>query len=381
MGLLNKLKAEFIDIIEWLDPTNDTIVHRFERYQNEIKMGAKLTVRESQVAVFINEGQIADVFQPGMYTLQTQNMPILSTLKGWVHGFNSPFKAEVYFVNTKKFLDNKWGTPNPVMLRDPEFGPIRIRAFGVYEFRVSDASTFIRDIVGTDGSFTTEQVTNQLRNIIVTRFTDAVGEAKIPVLDMASNYNEFSEKVSGVIVEEYREYGLEMTKFLVSNISLPPNVEEALDKRSSMGIIGNMNQYTQFQAANAMEAAATNPGGGGASEGMGMGMGFAMAGSMMNAMNQGMNPNQPQQQQQQQGGAMPPPMPQAVTFFVAVNGQQSGPFDLNILSQMAQAGNLTKETLVWKQGMANWSPAGQVAELLNVFGATPPPMPPPPPGL
>ncbi|MDD3740650.1 MAG: SPFH domain-containing protein [Bacteroidales bacterium] len=371
MGLLNKLKNEFIDIVEWLDPTNDTIVHRFERYQNEIKMGAKLTVRESQVAVFINEGQIADVFQPGMYTLQTQNMPILSTLKGWVHGFNSPFKAEVYFVNTKKFLDNKWGTPNPVMLRDPEFGPIRIRAFGVYEFRVSDAATFIRDVVGTDGDFTTEQVTNQLRNIIVTRFTDAVGEAKIPVLDMASNYNEFSDKVAGVIIEEYKQYGLNMTKFLVSNISLPPNVEEALDKRSSMGIIGNMNQYTQFQAANAMEAAATNPGGGGASEGMGMGMGFAMAGSMMNAMNQGMNPNQ-----QQQG---PPPMPQAAAFFAVVNGQQSGPFDVNGLRQMVTAGSLTKETLVWKQGMPSWMAAGQVQELFSIFGATPPPVPPPPP--
>ncbi len=374
MGLLNKLKNEFIDIIEWLDPTNDTIVHRFERYQNEIKMGAKLTVRESQVAVFINEGQIADVYKPGMYTLQTQNMPILSTLKGWVHGFNSPFKAEIYFVNTKKFLDNKWGTPNPVMLRDPEFGPIRIRAFGVYEFRVEDAALFIRDVVGTDGDFTTEQVTNQLRNIIVTRFTDAVGEAKIPVLDMASNYNEFSEKVAGVIIAEYKEYGLNMTKFLVSNISLPPNVEEALDKRSSMGIIGNMNQYTQFQAANAMEAAATNPGGGAASEGMGMGMGMAMAGTMMNSMNQSMNQNQ----QQPQG---PPPMPQAVTFFAVVNGAQAGPFDANVLKQMVGMGTFTKETLVWKQGMANWMPAGQVPEMVQVFGAAPPPLPPPTPGM
>jgi len=374
MGLLNKLKNEFIDIIDWLDPTNDTIVHRFERFQNEIKMGAKLTVRESQVAVFINEGQIADVYQPGMYTLQTENMPILSTLKGWKYGFNSPFKAEVYFVNTKKFLDNKWGTPNPVMLRDPEFGPIRIRAFGVYEFRVVDAAKFIKDVVGTDADFTTEQVTNQLRNIIVTRFTDAVGEAKIPVLDMASNYNEFSAKVAGVIIEEYREYGLDMTKFLVSNISLPPNVEEALDKRSSMGIIGNMNQYTQFQAANAMEAAATNPGGGGASEGMGLGMGMAMAGTMMNSMNQSMNQNQ----QQPQG---PPPMPQAVSFFAVINGAQAGPFDANVLKQMVGMGTFTKETLVWKQGMANWMPAGQVPEMVQVFGAAPPPLPPPTPGM
>jgi len=375
MGLLNKLKNEFIDIIEWLDPSNDTIVHRFERYQNEIKMGAQLTVRESQVAVFINEGQIADVFSPGMYTLTTENMPILSTLKGWKHGFNSPYKAEVYFVNTKRFLDNKWGTPNPVMLRDAEFGPVRIRAFGNYEFRVTDAAAFIREVVGTDGDFTTDEVTNQLRTIIVTRFTDAVGEAKIPVLDMAANYNEFSEVIGKIIKEEYKEYGLDMTKFLVSNISLPPNVEEALDKRSSMGIIGNMNQYSQFQAANAMEAAATNPGGGGASEGMGMGMGLAMANTMMNNMNQS---NQ-QQQQPQGGGAVPPPMPPALTFFAVVNGQQAGPFDINTLKQMAANGSLVKDTLVWREGMANWSAAGQVPELTSVFGATPPPVPPPPP--
>ncbi len=373
MGILNKLKKEFIDIIEWLDPSNDIIVHRFERYQNEIKMGSKLTVRESQVAVFINEGQIADVYAPGMYTLTTENMPILTTLKGWKYGFNSPFKAEVYFVNTKKFLDNKWGTPNPVMLRDAEFGPIRIRAFGNYEFRVTDAAIFIRDIVGTDGSFTTEQVTNQLRNIIVTRFTDAVAESKIPVLDMAANYNEFSEVIGRIIMEEYKAYGLEMTKFLVSNISLPPNVEEALDKRSSMGIIGNMSQYSQFQAANAMEAAATNPGGGGASEGMGMGMGLAMANTMMTNMNQSN-----QQQPQQQGGGTPPPMPPALTFFAVVNGQQAGPYDLNTLKQMAANGSLSKETLVWRDGMANWTAAGQVPEMTQVFGATPPPIPPPP---
>ena len=180
MGLFNKLKNEFIDIIDWLDPSNNTIVYRFPRYQNEIKMGAKLTVRESQVAVFINEGQIADIYQPGMYTLTTENMPILATLKGWKYGFNSPFKAEVYFVNTKKFLDNKWGTPNPVMVRDPEFGPVRLRAFGVYEYRVEDAGKFIKDIVGTDGDFTVEKINNQLRNIIITRFSDAVAESKIP---------------------------------------------------------------------------------------------------------------------------------------------------------------------------------------------------------
>lgn len=375
MGLLGKLKAEFIDIIEWLDPTNDTIVHRFERYQNEIKMGAKLTVRESQVGVFINEGKIADVYQPGMYTLSTENMPILSTLKGWKYGFNSPFKAEVYFVNTKKFMDNKWGTPNPVMLRDPEFGPIRIRAFGNYEFRVKDAATFIKDVVGTDGDFTKEQVTDQLRNIIITRFTDAIGEAKIPILDMAANYNEVSKFVGEKIIEEYSNYGLDMTKFLITNISLPPNVEEALDKRSSMGIIGDLNKYTQFQTAEAIGDMGKNSGGEGggmAAGGMGMGMGMAMGAQMMGAMGQ---PHQQQQQQQQ----MAPPPPPVLAFHIAAGGQQQGPFDMNTLKNMASQGQLTKETLVWKAGMAGWTAAGQVPEMASVFASVPPPPPPPPP--
>ena len=373
MGLFDKIKGEFIDIIEWLDSTNDTIVHRFERKGNEIKMGAKMTVRESQVAVFINEGTIADIFPPGMYTLKTENMPVLSTLKGWKYGFNSPFKAEVYFVNTKKFTDLKWGTPNPIMLRDPEFGPIRIRAFGAYEFRISDAAAFIKGVAGTDGDFTTDEITNQLRNIIITRFTDAIGEAKIPILDMAANYDEVSELVGKKLIPEYAEYGVDMTKFLVSNISLPKNVEEALDKRSSMGIIGDLGKYQQFQTAEAMEAAANNPGGGGgASEGMGMGMGMAMASQMMGSM------NQPQQQQQQQQQAAPPPPP-VVAFHTAVNGQQQGPFDMNTLQQMANSNQLTKETLVWKAGFANWIAAAQVPELANLFAAVPPPPPPPPP--
>ncbi len=370
MGLFDKLRGEFVDIIEWLDPSNNTIVYRFERYQNEIKMGAKLTVRESQVAVFVNEGQIADVFQPGMYTLSTENMPIMSTLKGWKYGFNSPFKAEVYFVNTKKFLDNKWGTPNPIMVRDAEFGPVRLRAFGVYEYRVEDATKFIKDIVGTDGNFTVEKVNNQLRNIIITRFSDAVAESRIPVLDMASNYNEFSDKISQTIVEEYKEYGLNLTKFLVSNISLPEEVEKMLDKRSSMGILGDLGKYTQFQAANAMEAAASAQGDGAASSGMGMGMGFAMAGQMMNAFNQ--------QQQQQMA---PPPIPTPSAYFIAINGQQAGPYDMNTLAGFVANGQLTRDTLVWKQGMPSWAVASTVAELASLFGAVPPPIPGVPPAL
>src|ERR1043165_3188366 len=183
MGLFDKLKNEFIDIIEWLDSSNDTIVWRFPRYQNEIKNGAKLTVRESQVAVFVNEGKIADVFQPGMYTLETQNIPILSTLKGWKYGFNSPFKAEVYFVNTRRFTDLKWGPKNPVMMPDKEFGMVRLRSFGTYEVRVKDAPTFLKEIVGTDDKFSTDEVSEQLRNILVSKFTNLIATATIAVLD------------------------------------------------------------------------------------------------------------------------------------------------------------------------------------------------------
>ena len=385
MGFMDKLKGEFVDIIEWLDDSNDTMVHRFERFENEIKYGAKLVVRESQVAVFINMGKIADVFEPGMYELETNNMPILSTLKGWKHGFHSPFKAEVYFVNTKRFTDLKWGTKNPIMLRDAEFGPVRIRAFGTYAIRVKDAATFIREIVGTDGDFQTDEITAQLRNIMVSRFTDAIGEAKIPVLDMAANYDELGEFVQKKISGEFEEYGLNLTKVLVENISLPPAVEEMLDKRTSMGVLGDLNKYSQFQTANAMETAAANPGGM-AAGGMGMGMGFAMANQMGQQMAPPQQQQQPQQQYQQQAPQQapaapppmaPPPLPPALTYFAAIGGQQAGPFDVETLKAKAISGELTQETLVWREGMPAWTAAGQVPDVAAVFGAAPPPLPPP----
>jgi membrane protease subunit (stomatin/prohibitin family) len=367
MGLLDKIRGEFIDIIEWTDSSGDTMVYRFDRRDNEIKMGAKLTVREGQVAAFINKGQLADVFKPGMYTLETDNMPILSTLLGWKHGFHSPFKAEVYFVSTRRFTDLKWGTKHPITLRDAEFGPVRLRAFGTYAIKVSDAGTFIKEIVGTDGHFTTDEVTDQLRNLIISRFADIIGESKIPVLDMAANYDELGEFVTGKIRDDFGNYGLEVTKMLVENISLPEAVEQALDKRSSMGVIGNLDQYTKFQTANAMEEAAKNPGGM-AGGGMGMGMGFAMANQMGQSMTS--------PAQQQPPAATPPPLPQTQQFHVAIDGTQAGPFDVTGLKQHIQSGKLTRETLVWRQGMANWTAAGQVEELTNLFGAVPPPLPP-----
>lgn len=367
MSLWDRLQNELIDIIEWTDDTTNTMVWRFPRHQNEIKNGAQLTVRESQVAVLVSEGQIADVFSPGRHELTTKNIPILTTIRGWKYGFDSPFKVEVYFVNTKNFTDQKWGTKNPIMLRDAEFGPIRLRAFGTFAIKVSDAGKFIKEIAGTQAHFTTEEVSEQLRNLIITRFTDAVAESKIPIFDLAANYDELSKFISGKINPEFGEYGLEVTKFLVENISLPPEVEQALDKRSSMGILGNLNQYAQFQAANAMEAAAKNPGGG-ASEGIGMGMGFAMAQQMGQMFNQ---------QNQSAGQQGPPPIPgSAIQFFIAVNGQQQGPHSLQVIQQMAQQGSVTRETLVWKQGMPSWIKASEVAELHELFGAVPPPLPP-----
>ena len=378
MGLFDKLKNEFIDIIEWTDSSNDTMVWRFPRYQNEIKNGAKLTVRESQVAVFVNEGQIADAFTPGMYTLQTQNLPILSTLKGWKYGFDSPFKAEVYFVNTKQFTNLKWGTKNPIMIRDAEFGPVRIRAFGNYAMRVKDAKVFLKEVAGTDQHFTTEEITEQLRNIVITRFTDAVASSKIPVLDMASNYDEFSETIHKKIQGEFNDIGIELTKLLVENISLPPEVEAMLDKRSSMGIVGNLGAYSQFQAANAMEQAAQNPNAGGImGAGMGMGMGFGMGNQMGNMYQQNQfNPQTGMQNQQN----TPPPPPPMMQYYIAVNGQQQGPFDENAFRGMIANGAIKRETNVWKNGMAGWLPAGQVPELAALFNMTPPPPPPPPVG-
>jgi membrane protease subunit (stomatin/prohibitin family) len=366
MGLFDKIKGEFIDVIEWTDNTSDTIVWKFPRYQNEIKMGAKLTVRESQVAVFMNEGQIADVFQPGLYTLQTQNMPIMTTLKSWAMGFNSPFKADVFFVNTKQFNNQKWGTKNPIMLRDVEFGPVRLRAFGSFAFKVADAKLFIKEIAGTDSEFTTDEINEQMRNIAVSRGMDAIAESKIPVLDLASNYDEVSKLITDKIRPEFNEIGLNLTKFLIENISLPPEVEAALDKRSSMGIIGNLGAYTQFQAANAMEDAAKNQNGGIMGAGIGAGLGFGMGNQMGNAFqNNQFNGNT--------GGNTPPPPP-IVQFHVAVNGQQSGPFNMQQLQSMAMQGQLTKQTLVWKAGMAGWLGAETQPELAGLFNNVPPPI-------
>ena len=286
MSILDKIKSEalnqFIEVIEWLDNTGDTMVYRFPVAGQEIKNGGQLIVRESQAAVFVHEGQVADVFTPGKYTIDGGNTPILSKLGAWKFGFNSPFKSEVYFVNTKQFTDMKWGTSNPIMLRDADFGIVQLRAFGAYSLRVADPGEFIKEIAGTNAHFTTEDIEGQLKRAIVTEFSDAIGELKIPALDLASQYKEMGERIRGMINGDFGSYGLEVTKFYVENVSVPEEVQEAINKRSAMGAIGNVDQYMKFQAADALRDAAQNEGGG-AGLGAGLGAGFAMGNQMVGA--------------------------------------------------------------------------------------------------
>ena len=374
MGLFDKIKNEFVDVIEWPNEGPNDIVWKFPRYQDEIKNGAQLIVRESQNAVFLHEGALGDVFGPGRVELTTKNIPVLTSLASWKYLFDSPFKCDVFFVNTKQFTDLKWGTKNPIMLRDPEFGPIRLRAFGSYCFQVKDAGKFLTQMSGIQHNFQSDEVVGQLRNMLVSRFTDALGEAKVPALDLASQYDEIGALLKQKMQADFDDYGIELTQFFIENISLPPEVEEALDKRSSMGIIGNMNQYTQYQTANAIEDMANNPGGNG------MNMMGMMAGMNMGNMMGGQMANAQQQPGQVQPPATPPPIPQQKPFYMAVNGAQQGPFDHTMLKQKVQSGELKKDTLVWSEGMAAWTAAGEVSELSDLFGAVPPPIPPTPPG-
>ena len=312
MGILDMIRGQCIDVIEWTDPGKDTMVHKYDMNGKEIMMGAQLTVRESQVAVFVNEGQLADVYQPGRYELQTSNMPIMTKLKAWKFGFNSPFKADVYFVNTKQFLDRKWGTTNPVMMRDSEFGMIRLRAFGIYSFRVTDPVTFLKEVFGTASLFTVDGVEGQIKRTLVSGLSDAIAESKIPALDLAANYDELSNYALQAINPKLAPLGLSLASFVIENISLPEEVEKTMDRRTSMGVLGDMNKYTQYQAAEAMREAANNPGGG-AGIGAGMGAGMAM-GQLFT-----------QQMAQQQAPAQQPAAPAAKGGFCSACGQPLTP--------------------------------------------------------
>ncbi len=274
MGLMDYLKTQFLEIIQWEDDSRDTISFRYPDMDKEIKRGAQLIVRESQVAQFLYLGQFGDTFGPGKWSLTTDNIPILSTLKGWKYGFESPFKADIYFINTRLFTGNKWGTANPIMVRDPDFGIVRVRAYGTYDFHVIDPKLFLQEVAGTDDHFRLDEFTDTMRSRIVSVFTDALASAKVPILDVASRYQELGEALLPVINPAVTsKYGLEISSFILENVSVPPEVEQAIDKRSSMAAVGNLNEYVKFQMAEGM---AKGEGGGTANSAAQLGAGLAI---------------------------------------------------------------------------------------------------------
>src|SRR5262252_6840037 len=254
MAILDFISKQFIDIIEWTDDSRDTLSFRFPDDDKEIKRGAQLIVRESQVAQFVYLGQFGDTYAPGKYTLTTDNIPVLTTLKGWKYGFESPFKADVYYVVTRVFTGNKWGTSNPVMMRDADFGIVRLRAFGTYDFHIIDPPRFLKEVAGTDQHFRLDEFTDAMRSRLVSVFSDALASSKVPALDVAARYTELGDALLPIINPVLNaKYGLEMSSFILENVSVPPEVEAAIDKRSSMAAVGNLNDYVKFQMAQGLE--------------------------------------------------------------------------------------------------------------------------------
>ena len=285
MGVLNFIKGQLLKVVEWSDDSQNTLVYRFPMEGKQLMMGSKLTVRESQVAVFVNKGKIADIFGPGMHKLDARNLPILTILNSWKYGFNSPFFSEVYFVNTKQFANQKWGTSNPIAMRDKDFGTIRLRGYGAFSFRVKDAGVFLKELFGTSSSFQTEDISNFLKTIIVAGISDTIAESKISALDLAANLLEFNEMTKTQIAGKFESLGLELVSLIVENISFPEEVEKAIDMRSSMGVMGDqMDTFVKFQAAHAMRDAAQNQGGGMAATGVGLGAGVALGQTMAEAL-------------------------------------------------------------------------------------------------
>lgn len=341
MSFFGKIKqkvfSEFIAIIEWTDDSADTIIWRFPCYRAEIKNGAQLIVRENQVAVLVNKGVIADVYQPGHYMLTAHNMPILTSQKGWKNDFNSSFNVDVYFVTTVRTLKLRWGMVNPIIMRDSEFGSIRMLAVGSYSFRVEpDPIKFIRNIVSTIINFTADSLREQFHNFVITKFTTYLSKSKIEAFDLAANLNEFSNELTIALKNDFSDYGIELTQFSVENITLPEAVEEALDERIRMGVIGDMTTYIQM-----VNAHGEHPN------------------SLHSQNSLGINEQQ----------NAPPPIP--AMYHVALDGVQQGPFPVTELQQMAKEGQLSPEALVWTDGMLSWVAANSIPSLQK-FGGVPP---------
>lgn len=362
MKFVQKLRREFVDIVEWVDDSRHTLVWRFPRHHNQIKNGAQLIVRPGQTAVFVHEGKVADRFEPGTHVLKTSNLPILSTLKGWKHAFDSPFKAEIYFVTTRQITELKWGTPNPVILRDPDFGPVRLRAFGAYTLRAKDPVALLNELVGTDSEFEAEEIGILLRSVINTTFADLIAASGICVVDLASNYGDLSQRLrEQVMAKVDDEYGLDIPQLFIVNISVPEELEAAIDSRSSMGMIGDLDAYRSYQLGRSIPVAAENPAGALGAAGVGIGMGMAYAQGLPTA-----------------GAAQSPAhMPPAIetNWYYADGSRPVGPFRESEIPQMVAAGRITATTLVWSYGMDDWATASDVPAMSRAFGSGPPPVP------
>ncbi len=375
--LTQSAKAQFLDVLSWTDDSKTTLVYRFPIHQQAIQDGGKLVVREGQAGVFIQEGKLSDVFGPGTYELSTRTPAIWGFFQSIKYGLNQPYKGDVYFVSTKQNTDQKWGTANPIPMRDADLGVVRIRAFGSYAYRITDPAVFLKEIVGTAGLTTTDDINGHLKRKLVSALADTIGESKIPVLDLAAQYMDLGDALRQRLNGWFQEnYGITLTDFVVENVSVPPEVEKMMDKRSSMALAGDMNQYTQFSAANALEAAAQRPGGGSnpmLDAGMGLAMGQALGQAIGQKASGPFNP-----QQGLSGGAAPsgpPPLPMEGTYHYA------GPDGAQVTATPAQVAagvraNPTGRHLVWKEGMAAWSDPKTIPEIAALLGALPPPLPP-----
>jgi membrane protease subunit (stomatin/prohibitin family) len=289
MGLRDFIRKQFVDVIQWTEVGDGVLAYRFPMQDMEIQYGAQLTVRESQMALFVNEGKAADAFRPGLYTLETRTLPVLTNLRNWDKGFQSPFKSDVYFFSTRLQTNQKWGTPNPITIRDKDFGMVRLRGFGLYSYHLVNPLLFHQKVSGTRDMYTVEDLDGHLRNTLVARVSDAFAQSKIPFLDMASNLNELSRALTDQLAPIFTDFGLELDTFVVENLSLPEELQQRLDERIGMNIVGNLRDYTQFQAGQSMPIAAANQGGG-AGLGAGLGAGVAMGKAMAESLNPSTTP-------------------------------------------------------------------------------------------
>jgi membrane protease subunit (stomatin/prohibitin family) len=364
--------ARVFDLIEYIDEGKGEIVHRMpERGSGDFRIGSQLVVRESQAAVFFRDGKALDTFGPGRHTITTANVPGLVDLIGKAFSGQTPFKAEVYFVTMRELTDMKWGTPQPITIPDPILGMARVTGYGTYAIQITDPQLFVAKIVGTQNLYGTRDIQGFFRSIILSKMMDLIGEMGKSIIQMAAFVEELGAGVRAKAQEEFASRGVTLNSFYVESISPTEETAKAIDARSAMGAIGDMGAYMQYQGAQAIRDAAQNQGAAGSGVGLGAGVGMGAAmGQML-----GQTMQQQPAQQPAAAAAAPPPLPQAISFYVAVGGQQSGPFDMATLQQYVQSGQLTRDTLVWKAGMASWTKASDVPDLGSLFAAVPPPIP------